>query len=200
MTEAGGRCAGIAGRQAGTAEVPVPCGVGREGCGFFLKCNKITKTSGRSAGAASGAGGAREQRRKIFRLYAAALGDLLGMVVMPEPAWNGNNRWLTVSTLDPAVCGANGVAVWIAPERGKTSNPNRSKRPSVASQFWEEGGSAQGPPRGWRASPIRVAGANEAQKLFGKGLSLRSETALNEADMERVVDIFRGVIRRFREA
>lgn len=43
------------------------------------------------------------RRREIFERYAAALGHLPGISLMPEPAWSHGSRWLTVITIDPEV-------------------------------------------------------------------------------------------------
>lgn len=43
-------------------------------------------------------------RRAIFDTYRQALNNITGISFMPEAAWGRSNRWLTVMTIDPAIC------------------------------------------------------------------------------------------------
>ena len=53
-------------------------------------------------------------RRGNFEAYVAGLGDLPGLVFMPEAPYGRSNRWLTTLTIDPAAFGASREDVRLA--------------------------------------------------------------------------------------
>jgi dTDP-4-amino-4,6-dideoxygalactose transaminase len=122
-----------------------------------------------------------ERKRRIFALYAEALGSVPGISFMPEAPWGRSMRWLTVILVDPAEFGATREDV-----RLHLESLDIETRPVVKPMH------LQPVFRGCRA--LRGAVATD---LFDRGLCLPSGTQMTDADIERVVDgILKTVKRR----
>ncbi len=118
-----------------------------------------------------------ERRREIFDFYRRALVDLPGVDFMPELPGSRSNRWLTCLTLDPLQTRVSRDDVLAA-----LAADNIEARP-----LWKP--LHQQPL--FRAAP-RFGGA-VADRLFNRGLCLPSGSAMTEDDLQRVVDVVRGV-------
>ncbi len=121
-----------------------------------------------------------DARRANCAFYQQAFADLPGITFMPEAPWNRSNRWLTCIQVDPQAFGADREAIRLALER-----ENIEGRP-----VWKP----------MHLQPVfahcdRFGGA-VAEELFDRGLCLPSGSNLTEADLQRVVDVVRGVGRR----
>lgn len=109
-------------------------------------------------------------RRANFDAYVAALGDLPGVVFMPEAPHGRSTHWLTCLTIDPATFGATREVVRLALEA-----ENIESRP-----IWKP----------MHLQPVfagcRVVGGSVSAELFEKGLCLPSGSSLTCVDIERV--------------
>jgi len=110
------------------------------------------------------------QKRHIFDRYQSLLGDLPGLMFMPEAPYGKCNRWLTVILIDAKRFGAAPEHVRLALERR-----NIEARP-----VWKP----------MHAQPVfrdcRTRGGSVAERLFEKGLCLPSGTSLTDGDITRV--------------
>lgn len=113
------------------------------------------------------------QKRAIFDFYQKHLEHLPGISFMPEADYGMATRWLTCLTIDPSQFGTNRDAVRLALER-----ENIEARP-----VWKP----------MHMQPVfsncTVVGGSVAERLFATGLCLPSGTALNDSDLQRIVDI-----------
>jgi dTDP-4-amino-4,6-dideoxygalactose transaminase len=117
------------------------------------------------------------RRREIFEFYQGALGSLRGVQFMPEPLHTRSNRWLTCLTIDPAASGITPGDVIAA-----LSADNIEARP-----LWKPL-HLQPLYRG-----VESYGGAVAERLFARGLSLPSGSAMTDADLQRVAEIVHGV-------
>lgn len=110
-------------------------------------------------------------RRRNFRLYVEALGDLPGVSFMPEAPYGTANRWLTCVLIDPKLFGATREDVRLALER-----ENIELRP-----LWKP----------MHMQPVfagcRSVGGSVSAGLFADGLCLPSGSGLTDEDHARVV-------------
>lgn len=118
-----------------------------------------------------------EARRNIFNYYQNALVDIPGIEFMPEVHYGRSNRWLTVILITPEEFGADREAVRIALE-----SKNIESRP-----VWKP----------MHLQPIfqgyRVRGNGVCEDLFKHGLCLPSGSAMTTDDMERVIEVIKGM-------
>jgi dTDP-4-amino-4,6-dideoxygalactose transaminase len=114
-------------------------------------------------------------RRRNFAFYAEALGDLPGIVFMPEAAWGTHTRWLTTLTIDARRFGVDRETV-----RQRLDAAGIEARP-----VWKP----------MHLQPLyagfSLTGGAVADDLFARGLCLPSGSNLSEADLERVVAVIR---------
>jgi pyridoxal phosphate-dependent aminotransferase EpsN len=119
-----------------------------------------------------------EARRRNFAYYAAALGHLPGIALMPEAAWGRHTRWLTCLTIDPDQFGATSETVRVALEAA-----NIEARP-----VWKP----------MHLQPVfadcEQVGGEVAADLFHRGLCLPSGSNLTEAELARVVTIVQNMV------
>lgn len=112
-----------------------------------------------------------EARRRNFRYYERALGDVPGITFMPEAPWGRHSRWLTTLTIDDAAFGADSDEV-----RRALEARNIEARP-----VWKP----------LHLQPVYAGlerlGGEVAEKLFDRGLCLPSGSQMSEEDLERVV-------------
>ena len=125
-----------------------------------------------------------QARREVFQRYEEGLGDLAGVEFMPEASFGRANRWLTVMTLDPAVCSAAPMDIIQALEA-----ENIESRP-----VWKP----------MHLQPLFAGcryfthGEEESvsDRLFQQGVCLPSGSSLTEEEQERVIRCVRGLLRR----
>ncbi len=115
------------------------------------------------------------RRREINRFYRKALIDLPGLSFMPEAPYGKSNCWLTCLTVDPELFRASNEDIRLLLEQQNIESRhvwNPMHRQPVFSD-------------------CRVVGGTVADELFQKGLCLPSGSALNQSDLERIVEIVR---------
>jgi dTDP-4-amino-4,6-dideoxygalactose transaminase len=116
-----------------------------------------------------------ERRRQIFDFYQAALEDFPGVRFMPEPAGMRSNRWLTCLTIDPQAS-----AVRPADLMAALADDNIEARP-----LWKP----------LHLQPlfrgVDSYGGAVSERLFERGVSLPSGSAMTDGDLQRVVEIIR---------
>lgn len=119
-----------------------------------------------------------QARRANFAFYQTRLGQLPGITFMPEAPWGRHTRWLTVMTVDPAVCGVTCEEMRLALEA-----ENIESRP-----VWKP----------MHLQPVfadcESVGGTVAQRLFENGLCLPSGSNLAETDLVRVIDVIRELV------
>ncbi|MDR2430086.1 MAG: DegT/DnrJ/EryC1/StrS family aminotransferase [Puniceicoccales bacterium] len=117
-------------------------------------------------------------RRANEAFYRKALGGIPGVSFMPEAPWGGSNRWLTHIQIDPGAAGTTREAVLEA-----LAAENIEARP-----LWKP----------LHMQPVfagcRAHVNGTAERLFSRGLSLPSGSALTEAELERVASLVRLAI------
>jgi len=121
-----------------------------------------------------------QRKREIFNYYVQALKDLPGITFMPEADYGRSNRWLTVILIDPEKFGVDRERVRLELEQN-----NIEARP-----VWKP----------MHLQPVfkskiksRVVGGEVSERFFKYGLCLPSGTAMTENDLERVVQVVRGL-------
>lgn len=155
------------------------------------------------------------RRRAIFEYYRDALGNVPGIEFMPEAPYGRCNRWLTVILIDPEQFGADRETVRLALEAEniesrpvwkpmhlqpvfvkanseispKLTGVGSKERPFIGESATTVDQSILG--SGLTGGPVacRVVGGAVAEDLFNCGLCLPSGTAMNERDLDRVIDI-----------
>lgn len=114
-------------------------------------------------------------RRAHFDAYRAALGELPGLVFMPEAEGTFSNRWLTCLTIDPAKFGCDREAIRLA-----LAGENIEARP-----VWKP----------MHLQPVfrdaKMVGGTVSNRLFADGLCLPSGSNMSAADRDRVVAVAR---------
>ena len=115
-------------------------------------------------------------RRHNFAFYAEALRDIPGIEFMPEASWGRHTRWLTTLTIDPHAFGVD----------RETMREHLDAAGIEARPVWKP----------MHLQPLYadspVVGRGVADDLFARGLCLPSGSNLSEADLVRVVDVFRS--------
>ena len=110
-------------------------------------------------------------RRENFEDYAARLGNLDGIEMMPEPEGDRSTRWLTVMEIDAKEFGATPTEV-----RLHLETLNIEARP-----LWKP----------MHMQPIfrdcKMIGGSVCEEMFEHGLCLPSGSSLTQADRDRVV-------------
>ena len=121
-----------------------------------------------------------EQRRKNFSFYQKELKPFVGITLVNEPAGFFSNRWLTTILVDPEK--TNGVTredIRLALEK-----ENIESRP-----LWKP----------MHLQPVFQSfpyyGKNVAENLFENGLCLPSGSNLTAHELERVLDVFKELMR-----
>lgn len=119
-------------------------------------------------------------RRANCEFYQRAFAELPGVEFMPEAPWGRSTRWLTCITIDPKKFGADREAVRLALEK-----ENIEARP-----VWKP----------MHLQPVFAGcdcfGGEVAEDLFNRGLCLPSGSNLTETDLQRVVDVVKGQVRK----
>jgi len=116
-------------------------------------------------------------RRRNCELYRKALGDVPGIVFMPEASYGRSNRWLTCILVEPVEYGATREDIRLALEA-----ENIESRP-----IWKP----------MHLQPVfkecRKRGGKVAEEIFEKGLCLPSGSSLSAGDQERIIGIIKKV-------
>ena len=123
-----------------------------------------------------------EARRSVFEAYRDGLGDVVGLEWMPEPDWSYSTRWLSALTIDPAVTG---VSVT-----------------QVIARLAEEMIEARPVWKPMHQQPVfagcrHFAHGNEAvsDHIFETGLCMPSGSNMTPAEITRIIDVMRGVLK-----
>ncbi len=111
-------------------------------------------------------------RRRNFERYAATLGDLPGVTMMPEAPYGRASRWLSCLTIEPEGFGCDRETIRLA-----LAEQNIETRP-----VWKP----------LHLQPVfadceRIGGA-VAESLFEQGLCLPSGSNLTDEDLTRVIE------------
>jgi len=125
-----------------------------------------------------------EARRAIFQRYYDALSGIEGINFMPEAPYGRSNRWLTVMTLDPAVCQVAPMEVIRALEAENIESRPVWKPMHLQPLF-----------QGCRYF-THEEGNSVSDELFATGVCLPSGSSLTEEEQERVVDCVRRCVKR----
>ncbi|MFP3938666.1 MAG: DegT/DnrJ/EryC1/StrS family aminotransferase [Thermoanaerobaculia bacterium] len=118
-------------------------------------------------------------RRRNYRLYREALGELPGLAFLEEAPEGRSNRWLTCLTVDPDAFGADREAIRAALEADDIEARPVWKPMHLQPAF----------------AGCEVVGGAVAEELFDRGLCLPSGSNLSDEDRERVVDGVRATRR-----
>jgi dTDP-4-amino-4,6-dideoxygalactose transaminase len=132
-----------------------------------------------------------DRKREIFEYYRQALDAVPGIEFMPEAFYGKSNRWLTAILITPEEFGADCETVRLALEanniesrplfkplhlqpvfQGHRLSSNKSRQAGQKKKYYS-----------------RTVGGEVAEDLFSRGLCLPSDTAMNEEDINRVVNI-----------
>ena len=119
------------------------------------------------------------RRREIAAWYQENLGEISGLTFMPEADYGTCNRWLTVIQLDPAAIRATPEDVRLALETENIESRPVWKPMHLQPLF----------------TGVPVSGGAVSEGLFARGLCLPSGTAMDAADLERVANVVRRVVR-----
>ena len=124
-------------------------------------------------------------RRAVFERYKQGLGDIEGIDFMPEASYGRANRWLTVMTVDLAVCKADRDRIIDALE-----DENIEARP-----VWKP---MQMQPlyKGCRYYPHQEAAEGSvSEHFFQQGLCLPSGSSMSVEEQERVIEVIKRQLR-----
>jgi dTDP-4-amino-4,6-dideoxygalactose transaminase len=120
-----------------------------------------------------------DRRRGINAFYRQHLEGLPGLKFMPEIPKGISTFWLTCVTIDPVKFGSTNEEIRLLLEKHDIELRNLWMPMHLQPVF--------------QGFPFRGAGVSK--KLFETGLCLPSGSALTEADLERIVGIFKSVIK-----
>jgi len=120
-----------------------------------------------------------ERRRRINTAYRSALGDLAGIDFMPVADYGDPNYWLTCILVTPEHFGASREQIRLALEDADIESRPLWKPLHLQPVF----------------TGFEVVGARVCAELFERGLCLPSGSALTDGDLDRVVEIVRGLAR-----
>ena len=140
-----------------------------------------------------------EQKRRIFRYYRDALGDLAGIGFMPEANYGRSTRWLTAILIDAEEFGVDTETVRLALEAENIESRPTWKPMHLQPVFMNgteaicEREAKNGNGQACVRHKARVVGGIVSEYLFKTGLCLPSGTQMTEKDLERVVRVIRGL-------
>ena len=117
------------------------------------------------------------RRRAIFERYKANLGRLPGISFMPEAAYGRHNRWLTVLLVEPEAFGATREAIRLTLEAQDIESRPVWKPMHMQPVF----------------RTAAVVGGGVCERLFDIGLCLPSGSAMTDAEVDKVSEIFETV-------
>jgi len=117
-----------------------------------------------------------EKKKYIFDFYKKELGQLEGVKFMPINEWNEPNYWLSCMTLNGNVRPSDIMGALEA--ENIESRP--IWKPMHMQPFFEK---------------YDYIGTDVSEKLFENGICLPSDTKMTDEDLERVVEIIKGLLR-----
>jgi len=133
-------------------------------------------------------------RRRNFDFYRRALGDLPGIAFMPEAPYGRCTRWLTCLTMGGAEAE---VKAEVRPD--STSTGPRSSVLRLLEALEAENIEARPLWKPMHLQPVfdgcRIRGGAVSEGLFANGFCLPSGSALTEAELGRICDVVRGMVR-----
>jgi dTDP-4-amino-4,6-dideoxygalactose transaminase len=115
-----------------------------------------------------------EKKKYIFEFYKRELGEFDGVEFMPVNEWDEPNYWLSSITLNGKV---RPIDIMEALEKGNIESRPIWK-PMHMQPFFEK---------------YEFVGTGVSEKLFESGVCLPSDTKMTDVDLERVVDIIKGL-------
>lgn len=118
------------------------------------------------------------RRRAVKRRYRAGLGDLPGLGFMPDADFGEPNNWLTVITLD------DGLAATPAEICERLEALEIEARPAWKPLHLQPV---------FQDAPVR--GGAVAERIYRTGVCLPSGSAMSDADVDRVIDAVRALVR-----
>ena len=118
------------------------------------------------------------RRRRINGRYREALADLPGIGFLPIAPYGEPNYWLTCVTVDPDVAGTDREAIRLALEGHDIESRPTWKPLHLQPVF--------------RDNP--VVGGDVCARIFEHGLCLPTGSALPDDDLDRVVEVVRGLV------
>ena len=131
-----------------------------------------------------------KKKRWVFNYYKNTLNDISGIKFMPEPSYSRSNRWLTVILITPDEFGCDRETVRLALEKENIESRPVWKPMHLQPVFQVEGQRAESiEPRNKKRYVARVVEGDVAEDLFNRGLCLPSGTAMNEEDLDRVINV-----------
>jgi len=123
-----------------------------------------------------------DKRRYIFTKYRELLSDVPGISFQPEAPWGRSNRWLTCILVDVKEFGATREDIRLALEAENIESRPVWKPMHMQPVFKE----------------CKYVGGKVSENIFRNGLCLPSGSALNDNDIERVVDVIKRVHKKKR--
>jgi dTDP-4-amino-4,6-dideoxygalactose transaminase len=135
------------------------------------------------------------RKREIFKYYQNALENVPGLELMPEAFYGRSNRWLTAILVTPEEFGADCETVRQALEADNIESRPLFKPMHMQPVFHGRRLNVQisryrdGRKKKYYA---RSVGGEVVEDLFSRGLCLPSDTAMNEDDIGRVVNVIIG--------
>jgi len=117
-------------------------------------------------------------RRRLNERYRAALGDIEGLVFMPEALYGRPNCWLTCFTIDPTVAGVDRESVRLQLE-GHDIESRPTWKPMHLQPVFRD---------------ARAVVDGTSQRLFETGLCMPSGSSLTDAEQDRVIDLARKAL------
>jgi dTDP-4-amino-4,6-dideoxygalactose transaminase len=115
-----------------------------------------------------------KKKNYIFEFYRRELGELEGVEFMPSNEWNEPNYWLSSMTLNGKV---RPIDVMDALEKENIESRPIWK-PMHKQPFFEK---------------YDFVGTNVSENLYENGVCLPSDTKMTDTDLERVVEIIKGL-------
>ena len=115
-----------------------------------------------------------EKKRAIYEYYKKELGELEDVEFMPANEWDYANHWLSAMTLNGSV---RPLDVMEALE-AENIESRPIWKPMHLQPFFEK---------------YDFVGTDVSERLFEKGVCLPSDTKMTEEDLERVVDVVKGL-------
>jgi len=123
-----------------------------------------------------------EKRRYIFEKYSEPLSDVPGISFQPEAPWGRSNRWLTCILVDEKEFVATREDIRLALETESIESRPVWKPMHMQPVFKE----------------CKYVGGKVSENIFRNGLCLPSGSALNDNDIERIVDVIKRVHKKKR--